>query len=122
MSFLDFLLAEAISAGLVHEATKESRPPPKNFFALPTDPTAWKRFSDASKRENMVVAIEFTNNAVGSCRAVQPLFVELARQFESLPFVRVEITSGNTYDEVSIWILAVCVYALTVAIQHFCYS
>lgn len=100
MSFLDFLLAEAISAGLAHAATNERQPPPKNFFVLPDNPTAWKVFKVASEKENMVTTIEFTNNMIGTCRAVQPLFVELARQFESVPFLRVQIAPWNTYEEV----------------------
>lgn len=97
MSFLDLLLAEAIAAGLAREAARER--PPENFFVLPRDPRAWKMFVAASEKETMVVAIEITDNMRANCRAVQPLFIELARKFESVPFLRVEIGLGRTYDE-----------------------
>jgi thiol-disulfide isomerase/thioredoxin len=97
MSFLDLLLAEAIAAGLAREAARER--PPENFFVLPREPRAWRMFQAASKKETMVVAIEVTNNLAPNCRAVQPLFIELARKFSSVPFLRVEIGLGRTYDE-----------------------
>lgn len=104
MSFLDLLLAEAIASGLAREAARERQPPPENFFVLPDDTAAWKRFQAASQKENMVVAIEVTDNRADNCRAVQPLFIELARKFESLPFLRVEIGPGKTYDEVHVYV------------------
>ena len=100
MSFLDLLLAEAISAGLARQAAARE-PPPENFFVLPRDPRAWRMFQAASEKETMVAAIEITNNMTPNCRAVQPLFIELARKFSSVPFLRVEIGLGRTYDEVS---------------------
>ena len=100
MSFLDLLLAEAIRAGLAREAARER--PPENFFVLPREPRAWRMFQAASKKETMVVAIEVTNNMAANCRAVQPLFIELARKFSSVPFLRVEIGLGSTYNEVRI--------------------
>ena len=108
MSFLDLLLAEAIGAGLAREAARER--PPENFFVLPREPRAWRMFQAASKKETMVVAIEVTNNMAANCRAVQPLFIELARKFSSVPFLRVEIGLGRTYDEVKI--IAVLIYKL----------
>ena len=99
MSFFDLLLAEAISAGLAREAAARE-PPPENFFTLPRDPRAWRMFKAASEKETMVVAIEVTNNMAANCRSVQPLFVDLARKFSSVPFLRVEIGLGSTYDEV----------------------
>ena len=99
MSFLDLLLAEAISAGLARQAAARE-PPPENFFVLPRDPRAWRMFQAASEKETMVAAIEITNTAP-NCRAVQPLFIELARKFSNVPFLRVEIGLGSTYDEVS---------------------
>jgi hypothetical protein len=97
MSFLDLLLAEAISAGLARQAAARE-PPPENFFVLPRDPRAWRMFQAASEKETMVAAIEITNNMTPNCRAVQPLFIELARKFSNVPFLRVEIGLGSTYD------------------------
>ena len=98
MSFLDLLLAEAIAAGLARESARER--PPENFFVLPRDPRAWRMLQASSQKETMVVAIEITNNMAPNCKAVQPLFIELARKFASVPFLRVEIGLGRTYDEV----------------------
>ena len=39
MSFLDLLLAEALAAGMARAAAEaRDRPPPNNFFVLPSDP------------------------------------------------------------------------------------
>jgi len=62
ISFLDLLFAEAIAAGLARQAMRAERPPPENFFVLPKDPRAWKLIHAKNKAENMVCAIEITNN------------------------------------------------------------
>ena len=102
MAFLNFLLAEALAAGLERAAAEEEQqPPPSNFFVLPCDPQAWRKFHEACHKENMVIAIEITDNSKPNCKRVQPLFVKEARKFESIPFVRVEIEFGQTYKQVS---------------------
>ena len=104
MAFLNFLLAEALAAGLERAAAQDQReqqlPPPPNFFVLPRDPRAWRKFHEACKKENMVIAIEITDNSKAYCKRVQSLFMSEARKFESIPFVRVEIESGLIYKEV----------------------
>ena len=106
MAFLNFLLAEALAAGLERAAAEErehqNAPPPPNFFVLPQDPRAWKKFHEACKKENMVIAVEITDNSKTNCKRVQPLFMNEARKFESIPFVRVEIQFGRTYKEVGL--------------------
>ena len=120
MSFLDLLLAEAISAGLARQAAARE-PPPENFFVLPRDPRAWRMFQAASEKETMVAAIEITNNMTPNCRAVQPLFIELARKFSNVPFLRVEIGLGSTYDAVSCCflhcMLSLAIHALSLSLQ-----
>jgi len=100
ISFLDLLFAEAIAAGLARQAMRAEQPPPDNFFQLPKDPRAWKLIHAKNKAENMVCAIEITNNGRENCRRVQPLFIDLAREFDSIPFLQVAIAPGATYDEV----------------------
>ena len=100
ISFLDLLFAEAIAAGLARQAMRAERPPPENFFVLPKDPRAWKLIHAKNKAENMVCAIEITNNGRENCRRMQPLFIDLAREFDSIPFLQVAIAPGATYDEV----------------------
>ena len=101
MSFLNFLLAEALAAGLTRaEAEEKQQAPPSNFFVLPRDPQAWCKFHEACRKENMVIAVEITDNSKANCKRVQPLFVKEARNFESIPFVRVEIEFGLTYEQV----------------------
>lgn len=60
----------------------------------------------ACNEENMVICVEITDDShPGSCRA-QPKFVELARDMSQIPFFRVKIGFGRTYDEVYIiWYL-----------------
>ena len=108
MAFLNFLLAEALAAGLHRaEAEEANQSPPPNFFVLPRDPLAWSKFHEACRKENMVIAVEVTDNSKPNCKRVQPLFVREARKFESIPFVRVEIEFGLTYKQVSLLVFCV---------------
>ena len=102
ISFLDLMLAEALASGLAREARRAERPPPDNYFLLPPDPDAWRKIRDASKKESMVVCIEFTDNSSENCRRVQGVFMDLAREFEGIPFVRAVISPGCIYTAVSL--------------------
>ena len=86
------------------EDCSRDRPPPDNFFLLPRDPRAWRQIQAASKKENMVIAVEVTDNVNENCLRAQKAFVELAREYEGMPFLRVQISGGlfggSTYDEV----------------------
>ena len=96
ITFLDIMLADALASGLAREAQRRTeRPPPDNFFLLPQDPNAWGKLRDASKKENMVVCIEFCHKG-----KEQEVFMDLAREFEGIPFVRAAIGFGGSYDEV----------------------
>ena len=101
VSFLDLMFAEALMAGLARDAQRRERPPPDNFFVLTRDPRAWMQIKEACKKENMVVCIEFINEGTSSS-----VFIDLAREFDGIPFLRVKIGSGlgGTYDEVSLQI------------------
>ena len=101
VSFLDLMFAEALASGLAREAMRAERekPPPDNFFLLPPDVAAWRKIQDASKKENMVICIEFTDD---DCKGVQKMFMDLARQFDSIPFLRAVIELGQTFDIVSL--------------------
>lgn len=99
ISFLDLMFAEALASGMAREAMRQEKPPPENFFLLPPDPQAWNKIQEASRKENMVVCVEFTDNRNENCKAVQRLFMDLAREFEGIPFVRAVIGPG-TYDKV----------------------
>lgn len=109
ISFLDLMFAEALASGLAREARRPERPPPDNFFLVPRDPTAWRQIHLASKKENMVVGIEITDNTSENCRRLQSVFMDLAREHDGMPFLRVQIGIGGTYDEVrqGAWIATV---------------
>ena len=100
ISFLDLLFAEAMASGMAREARTRERPPPDNFFLLPRDPRAWGQIQAASKKENMVIALEVTDATSPNCKAIQPMFVDLAREHDGMPFLRVTIRPGSTFDEV----------------------
>lgn len=98
MSFLDFLLAEALIGGLRRDLRDgdSDGTTPKNFFVLPKDDVrAWQKIHEACKKDNMVIVVEFTDNVNDNCRRVRPLFVNLAREFEGIPFMRVVVTPGS---------------------------
>lgn len=101
ISFLDLMFAEALASGLAREARRAERPPPDNFYLLPRDPNAWRQIQTACKKENMVIAVEITDDRNENCRRVQSLFVEMAREFDNIPFLRAKIALGSTFDEVS---------------------
>ena len=98
VTFMDLLLAQALAAGLEREARSDS-PPPENFFRLPSDPEAWRNVQEACKKENMVVALEITD---GSFPQQQREFMDLAREFDNIPFMRVQIGAGDTFDKVDL--------------------
>ena len=100
ISFLDLLFAEAIASGMAREARSRERPPPDNFFVLPRDPRAWRQIQAASKKENMVIAVEVTDDVSENCQRLQREFVDLAREHDGMPFLRVKIGGGSTFDEV----------------------
>ena len=100
ISFLDLMLADALASGLSRGGIRAEKPPPDNFFVLPRDPDAWTKIQEASRKENMVVCIEITDDSNDNCRRVQTVFMDMAREFENIPFVRVPIGLGATYDEV----------------------
>ena len=108
ISFLDLLFADAIATGLARHAMRAEQPPPDNFFELPKGPSAWKLVHAKNKAENMVCAIEITNNGRENCRRMQPIFLDLAREFDSIPFLRVAIAPGATFDEVRFNTAAPC--------------
>lgn len=97
ISFLDLMFAEALASGLAREAMRAEQPPPDNFFLLPPVPEAWSKIQEASRKENMVVCVEFTSD---NCKPLQRLFMDLAREFEGIPFLRAVIRPGITYDKV----------------------
>ena len=103
MSFLDFLLDEALVGGLRRDLSSRDGTTPKNFFVLPKDDVrAWQKIHESCKKENMVIVVEFTDDVNDNCRRTQPLFVSLAREFESIPFMRVVVTPGtDDFYEVS---------------------
>lgn len=98
---MDALFAEALAAGLARAIIGE-RPPPDNFYVLSGNPLAWMRMQLASKRENLVVAVEFSNPQTESSKKVRPLFVDLAREFDNVPFVRANIEPGQTFAAVKL--------------------
>ena len=99
MSFLDLMFAEALVAGLARDAQRRERPPPDNFFVLTRDPRAWMQIKEACKKENMVICLEFINEGTSSS-----MFVDLARDFDGIPFLRVKVGPGigGTFDEVKV--------------------
>jgi len=105
ISFLDLMLAEALAAGLARERAQAERPPPDNYFVLPSDLRAWHQIKNASKKENMVVALEITRKGNDNCSRVQKIYMDMAREFENIPFLRVFIEPFETHDEVSNFIV-----------------
>ncbi len=100
LSFLDLILAEALAAGLARERAQAEKPPPHNFFVLPKDLRAWRQIKEACKKENMVVCLEITRKDQEKCVRVQGIYMDMAREFENIPFLRVFIEPLSTFDEV----------------------
>ena len=99
---MDFLQAPTPAAGLglgrASSSRSIARPPPDNFFRLPSDPGEWRKVHELWQKENMVAALEFTDD---NFPQEQREFMDLARDFDSIPFLRVEISPGETFDKVS---------------------
>ena len=100
MSFLDVALAKALAAGLAHDTLRRQESltsPPDNYFVLFKDPKAWKQFKEDGRKENLVFCMEFIDENMSS-----RVFVDLAREFDSIPFVRVQVGQGieRSFEEV----------------------
>lgn len=48
----------------------------------------------------MVICIEITDDSHPPSRRIQPIVVDLAREISQIPFFRVKIGLGRTYDQV----------------------
>ena len=101
ISFLDLMLAEAIAGGLAREqAARRARPPPDNLFVIPRNPHAWRQIKDACKKENMVTCVDITDGTSENCTRVDSVFIDLAREFDGIPFFVVKVGPLGTFDEV----------------------
>ena len=101
MSFLDVALAKALTAGLTHDTMRKQslRPSPSiaNYFVLSKDPKAWNQFKEDGRKENLVFCMEFIDEDTSST-----VFIDLAREFDGIPFVRVQVGQGieGSFEEV----------------------
>lgn len=95
ISFLDLLLAEAVVS---HLQAREAQPP-DNFKELVSNPEAWKRIQAACKESNMVIVLEITSDSHLNCKRIQPKFIQLAREFDELPFLRATIGPGASFAQ-----------------------
>ena len=80
-------------------AVEQERPPPDNFYILPPDPQAWRQVHASCKRQNMVICVEVTKDSHQGSRSVRPMFVDLAREISNVPFFRIKIGFGQTFDQ-----------------------
>ena len=97
---MDALFAEALAAGLARSVLSDR--PPENLYVLSGNPLAWLRMQLSSKKENLVVAVEFSSPQNESSKKVRPLFVDLAREHEGMPFVRANVEPGQTFAAVNL--------------------
>ena len=112
-TFLDFLLMKELVESLESQTrdsaeekrAEEKESDPENLF-LVVDQKAWKRAQESCKREKLVVAMEITNPFDDSCRRVRPLFTDLAKEFDSIPFFRVVTGPGRqlTTEQVRLYL------------------
>lgn len=102
MDFLtDLLLAQALAAGLAqHLAEAREESPPENFYVLPSDPEAWRKLKATCKENNTVICIEVTDDSHPPSRRLQGPVMDLARDMDDVPFFRVKIALGRTFNEV----------------------
>lgn len=100
MSFLDVVLAKALASGLAHDTLRRQeslRPSQDNYFVLSKDPNAWKQLKEDGRKENLVFCMEFIDEDMSS-----RVFIDLAREFDGIPFVSVQIGQGieRSFEEV----------------------
>ena len=103
ISLMDLLFADALASGLARGAVlQERRPPPDNFYVLPRDPRAWQQLRGVCRKENLVIVVEVTQGGQEASKRVHLRFVDLAREFDGVPFLQLDIGVGisETHDEV----------------------
>ena len=101
LSFFDLMLAEALAGGLAREQARRERPPPENVFVIPKNPDAWRQVKDACRKENMVFLVDITDGSSENCTRVDNVFIDMAREFDGLPFFIVKVGPFGTFDEAS---------------------
>ena len=109
MSLFDLLVAQALLEGMARGGTRGT-PPPKNFYVLQQNTRSWQGLQEICKKGNNVIAVEVTNGELESCRRMQQVFLNLAREHDELGFFRAEIEQpGFTFPEVTRARVCVCV-------------
>ena len=101
LSFFDLMLADALAQGLAREQARRERPPPDNVFVIPSKADAWYGVRDACRKENMAFVVDITDGSSEGCKRVDSIFLDLAREFDGLPFFLVKIGPFGTHDEVN---------------------
>ena len=101
LPFLEFMLAGTM-AGLAREAmrARAQDEEPDNLCKIPPDPRAWQQIHSGCKRDHLVVVIEITDDVHENCKRVRPQFTQLAREFDGVPFLRVELGPGESFKQV----------------------
>lgn len=109
ISLFDIMLDRTSPFGLMPDFPVMPRhvvmkPPPKNYFILSNKQQAWEQFKEATKKENLVICVEFVTEEMSRSN----LFVDLARDYcDKIPFIRVKIgrSSGSTFEKVKFALL-----------------
>lgn len=102
ISFLDLMFAEMLAGELAaRESAKRERALPGNVFVL-QKPAAWREIKEACRKENMVFAVDISDGHSENCKRVEGVFIEMAKEFDGLPFFIVRVGLQETFVEVSL--------------------
>ena len=121
-SLLNFLLMQELVESLKRdeeeqEEKQREEAPPKNFFQV-NDYKAWRGGQEACKREQMVIALGITDQFSDSSGRVRPLFLRLAKEFDSIPFLRVLTGPGRRLTTDKVYKHSIINYDIKYLEQH----
>lgn len=106
ISLLDYFLMKGLVESVQGQEDEEEKDEsnPENYFVV-VDPKAWKEAQESCRKEKLVIAMEITNPFSDSCRSVRHLFIRMAKEFDSIPFLRVVTGPGRqlTMEQVCIY-------------------
>lgn len=85
----------SLEALLLQEMLRASARP-DNFFILRNE-LEWKKLYTSCSEKNAILCLEFHDNSFAACRNVSKYFIELAGNYNDVPFLKISLTNQEKW-------------------------